>query len=120
MPATKLNINGRDVSVDTDGSRMLLWVLRDDLDLTGAKYGCGEGQCGACTVLVDGVAVRSCVTPVRTLAGKKITTVEGLEQNGKLHPVQEAFLEKNAFQCGFCTPGCERTPIRPKRKSNNR
>jgi aerobic-type carbon monoxide dehydrogenase small subunit (CoxS/CutS family) len=105
MPATKLNINGRDLTVNADGSRMLLWVLRDDLDLTGAKYGCGEGQCGACTVLVDGVAVRSCVTPIRSVTGKKITTIEGLEQNGKLTAVQDAFLEKNAFQCGFCTPG---------------
>jgi aerobic-type carbon monoxide dehydrogenase small subunit (CoxS/CutS family) len=105
MPATKLNINGKDITVDADGSRMLLWVLRDDLDLTGAKYGCGEGQCGSCTVLVDGVAVRSCVTPLRAVAGKKITTIEGLEQDGKLHPVQEAFLETNAFQCGYCTPG---------------
>ena len=105
MPATRLTINGRDVTVDAEGSRMLLYVLRDDLDLTGAKYGCGEGQCGACTVLADGVAVRSCVTPLRSVAGKKITTIEGLEQNGKLTRLQQAFLDKSAFQCGFCTPG---------------
>jgi aerobic-type carbon monoxide dehydrogenase small subunit (CoxS/CutS family) len=105
MPATKLNINGRDVTVEAEASRMLLWVLREDLDLTGAKYGCGEGQCGACTVLADGVAIRSCVTPVRTIAGRKIVTVEGLEQNGRLTLVQQAFLDKNAFQCGYCTPG---------------
>jgi len=100
-----LNINGREVSVDAAPDRMLLYVLRDDLDLTGAKYGCGEGQCGACSVLVDGSAVRSCVLPVKSVAGKKITTIEGLEKDGKLHPVQQAFLDKEAFQCGYCTPG---------------
>jgi len=101
----KLNINGQDRQVEAAPDRMLLNVLRDDLDLTGAKYGCGEGQCGACTVLVDGVAVRSCVVPVKSVAGKKITTIEGLEKDGQLHPVQEAFLAKSAFQCGYCTPG---------------
>ena len=100
-----LNINGKEVSVDAAPDKMLLWVLRDDLDLTGAKYGCGEGQCGACTVLVDGVAMRSCVLPAKSAAGKKITTIEGLETNGQLHPVQQAFLENGAFQCGYCTPG---------------
>ena len=100
-----LNINGKEISVDAAPDKMLLWVLREDLDLTGAKYGCGEGQCGACTVLVDGVAVRSCVLPAKSAAGKKITTIEGLETNGQLHPVQQAFLEKGAFQCGYCTPG---------------
>jgi aerobic-type carbon monoxide dehydrogenase small subunit (CoxS/CutS family) len=79
--------------------------LRDDLDLTGAKYGCGEGQCGACTVLLDGTATRSCITPVGTVGAKQITTIEGLEQNGKLHPLQEAFLEMGAMQCGYCTCG---------------
>ena len=105
MAQVKLNVNGREVAVEAAGGRMLLEVLREDLDLTGAKYGCGEGQCGSCTVLVDGAAVRSCVTPLRSVAGKRIVTIEGLDQNGKLHPLQEAFLEKNAFQCGYCTPG---------------
>jgi len=98
-----LNINGKDVSVDAAPDRMLLSVLREDLDLTGAKYGCGEGQCGACTVLVDGVAVRSCVLPAKSAAGKKVVTIEGLERDGQLHPVQQAFLDKGAFQCGYCT-----------------
>ena len=84
---------------------MLLWVLRDELELTGTKYGCGEGQCGACTVLIEGAPVRSCITPVSTVAGKEITTIEGLEQNGKLHPVQDAFIQADALQCGYCTPG---------------
>ena len=101
----KLLVNGRETSVTASPEDMLLDVLREDLDLTGAKYGCGEGQCGACTVLVDGKAVRSCVTPLRSVAGKKIITVEGLAQNGKLTPVQEAFVKTDALQCGFCTPG---------------
>ena len=84
---------------------MLLWVLRDELELTGAKYGCGEGQCGACTVLIDGAPVRSCITRVSAVAGKEITTIEGLAQNGKLHPLQEAFIQADALQCGYCTPG---------------
>jgi len=84
---------------------MLLWVLRDELELTGTKYGCGEGQCGACTVLLDGAPVRSCLTRVSAVAGKEITTIEGLEQNGKLHPLQEAFIQADALQCGYCTPG---------------
>lgn len=100
-----LNINGKDVSVDAPPDKMLLWVLREDLDLTGAKYGCGEGQCGACTVLVDGIATRSCVLAAKSVAGKNITTIEGLERNNRLHPVQQAFLDKGAFQCGYCTPG---------------
>ena len=94
MPeVTELRINGTKVGVNADAERPLLSVLRDDLDLTGAKYGCGEGQCGACTVLVDGVPTRSCITPVGTVAAKQITTIEGVGRNGKLHPVQEAFLE---------------------------
>lgn len=101
----KLSVNGRDVNVEAAPDRMLLDVLREDLDLTGAKYGCGEGQCGSCTVLLDDVAVRSCITPVKSVTGKKITTIEGLEKDGKLHPVQEAFLDRDAFQCGYCTPG---------------
>lgn len=84
---------------------MLLWVLRDEMGFTGTKYGCGEGRCGACTVLIEGAPVRSCITPVASVAGKDITTIEGLEQNGKLHPVQEAFIQADALQCGYCTPG---------------
>ena len=91
--------------MSTDSDRTLLSVLRDDLDLTGTKYGCGEGQCAACTVLVDGQPVHSCITKVGTVGGKHITTIEGLERGGKLHPVQEAFLEADALQCGYCTPG---------------
>lgn len=91
--------------VEADPERSLLSVLRDDLDLTGTKYGCGEGQCGACTVLLDGVAARSCRTPLRIAAGKRITTIEGLAVAGKLHPLQQAFLDAGAMQCGYCTPG---------------
>jgi len=106
MPVvTELQINGVSVRIDADAERSLLSGLRDDLDLTGAKYGCGEGQCGACTVLVEGLPVRSCTTAVRKVAGKEITTIEGLEQNGKLHPVQEAMIESGAMQCGYCTCG---------------
>jgi len=98
-------LNGQSRSVTTEPNRLLLEILREDFDLTGSKYGCGEAQCGACTVLVDGMAVRSCVLPVQSVAGKELTTIEGLPVNGKLHPVQEAFLAENAFQCGYCTPG---------------
>ena len=101
----RLNVNGRTHELNIDPKRNLLGVLREDLDLTGTKYGCGEAQCGACTVLVDGDAIRSCVTPVQSLAGKSITTIEGLEQEGKLHPVQQAFLKADAMQCAFCTSG---------------
>ena len=102
---TELHINGSRVKVDAELDRSLLSVLRDDLELTGSKYGCGEGQCGACTEMLDGVAVRSCRTPLRAAAGKHITTIEGLESNGRLHPLQETFLEVEAMQCGYCTPG---------------
>ena len=106
MPGVKeLHVNGAARAVDADPDRTLLSVLRDDLGLTGAKYGCGEGSCGACTVLVDGQRVRSCVTRVGTVAGKKVRTVEGLAAGEKLHPVQEAFLACDAMQCGYCTPG---------------
>jgi aerobic-type carbon monoxide dehydrogenase small subunit (CoxS/CutS family) len=102
---TELDVNGSRRRVDAEADRTLLSVLRDDLDLTGAKYGCGEGQCAACTVLVDGQATKSCLAKVASVAGKRIVTIEGLAQNGKLHPVQEAFLEADALQCGYCTPG---------------
>ena len=100
-----LNINGErhDVTVDPDVE--LLSVLRYHLDLTGTKYGCGEGACGACTVLVNGTPSRACITPVGSVEGKEVTTIEDLEKNGKLHPVQEAFLTVDAFQCSYCAPG---------------
>ena len=106
MPnVTTLNVNGKKVRVDVDPQTPLLYVLRDDLNLTGTKYGCGEAKCGACTVLVDGQQMRSCVTPVSRVSGKQITTIEGIEQDGKLHPLQEAFLKADALQCGYCTAG---------------
>jgi aerobic-type carbon monoxide dehydrogenase small subunit (CoxS/CutS family) len=106
MPTVKeLNVNGGKRPVDADAERSLLSVLRDDLDLTGCKYGCGEGRCGACTVLLDGQPIRSCTTKVGTVEGKPVRTVEDLAKDGKLHPLQEAFLEAGAFQCGYCTCG---------------
>jgi aerobic-type carbon monoxide dehydrogenase small subunit (CoxS/CutS family) len=101
----KFRLNRKAVRLTVDGERMLLWVLRSDLGLTGTKYGCGEGLCGACTVLVNGKAVRSCQTPVREVTGKEVLTIEGLARNEKLHPLQKAFAEHHAFQCGFCTSG---------------
>ncbi len=101
----ELWINGVRHSVDAEPDRTLLTVLRDELELTGAKYGCGEGQCGACTVMLDDRALRSCQTKISAVSGKRITTVEGLEEHGRLHPLQEAFLEHDAMQCGYCTPG---------------
>lgn len=98
-------VNGQARTVTTDPDRPLLEVLREDLDLTGAKYGCGESECGACTVLVEGVAVRTCVRSVGSVANKQLTTIEGLARSGTLHPVQEAFLAENAYQCGYCIPG---------------
>ena len=100
-----LNVNGRKMAVDVDATVSLLAVLRNDLDLTGSKYGCGEGQCGACTVLIDGVATRSCITQVGRVGGKQITTIEALEKDGKLHPLQEAFIKADAMQCAYCTSG---------------
>ena len=106
MPTvTALNVNGKRRTVDVDTSVSLLSVLRNDLDLTGTKYGCGEGRCGACTVLLDGQLTRSCVTQVGRAAGMQITTIEGLEKDGKLHPLQEAFIKADAMQCAFCTSG---------------
>ncbi|MSV28262.1 MAG: (2Fe-2S)-binding protein [Bryobacterales bacterium] len=98
-------VNGRARIIKTEGDRPLLEVLREDLGLTGTKYGCGEGQCRACTVLLDGKAVTSCLTPVSAAAGKKVVTIEGLATDGKLHPVQEAFAAEGAIQCGYCVPG---------------
>jgi len=106
MPRTiEIVVNGVRHSIDAEPARTLLTVLRDELDLTGTKYGCGEGQCGACTVMIDGVATRSCQTGAASVAGKRVTTIEGLEQNGKLHPLQQAFLDADALQCGYCTSG---------------
>ena len=102
---SELHVNGTRHKIDVDADRSLLSVLRDDLDLTGSKYGCGEGQCGACTVLIDGQATRSCITKLSAAAGKRIATIESLEKNGRLHPLQEAFLEADAFQCAYCTSG---------------
>ena len=105
MAAVILLVNGSEHRLDLPPDLPLLYALREHLQMTGTKYGCGEGQCGACTVLLDGRPVRSCRTPVSQAAGKKITTIEGLAQNGKLNPVQQAFLEQEAFQCGYCTSG---------------
>ncbi|HEY7306233.1 MAG TPA: (2Fe-2S)-binding protein [Bryobacteraceae bacterium] len=101
----ELRVNGVRKHVEVDPERPLLWVLRNELDLTGAKYGCGEGQCGACTVLIEGVAQRSCITPAGSVAGKEITTIEGLADGERLHPLQESFIQADAMQCGYCTPG---------------
>ena len=105
MRVVELQVNGTKHRIEVDGERSLLSVLRDELDLIGAKYGCGEGQCGACTVLVDGRAVRSCVTRANSVEGRPIVTIEGLEQRGRLHPLQQAFLALDALQCGYCTSG---------------
>lgn len=98
-------INEKKVTVDCDPRQILLKVIREELHLTGTKEGCGKGECGACTVLIDGTPVTSCLVPVGQVEGKKITTIEGLSKNGKLHPIQESFIEKGAVQCGFCIPG---------------
>ena len=108
---TELRVNGKRLAVEADGETPLLTVLRDDLDLTGTKYGCGEGQCGACTVLIDGNPRRSCLTPVSAAEKKEITTIEGLTADGQLHPVQQAFLDQEALQCGYCTPGMIMTAV---------
>jgi len=102
---TSLTVNGKKLPVDVDSTISLLSVLRNDLDLTGSKYGCGEGQCGACTVLIDGQPMRSCITQVGRAAGKQIVTIEGLEKEGTLHPLQEAFIKADAMQCAYCTSG---------------
>jgi aerobic-type carbon monoxide dehydrogenase small subunit (CoxS/CutS family) len=105
LMATMLTVNGQAKAVEAPAGASLLRVLRDQLDLIGAKYGCGEGQCGACTVLIDGRAVRSCITSLDECVGKEITTIEGLADEDRLHPMQSAFLECDALQCGYCTPG---------------
>ena len=115
----ELRVNGKIHRVGADPERSLLSVLRDDLDLTGTKYGCGEGQCGACTVLIDGNAVRSCQAPVRAVVGKQITTIEGLAGNGRLHPLQQAFLDADAMQCGYCTPGMILSAVGLLQKNSN-
>ena len=99
------DLNGRQVSLHADEQRTLLWVLRTDFALTGTKYGCGQGSCGACTVIIDGKAVRSCLTPLKDVAGRQVRTIEGLAHNGELHPLQQAFIDHGAFQCGYCTSG---------------
>ena len=101
----RFKLNGKEVAVTTAPERMLLWVLRTDLALTGAKYGCGEGYCGFCTVLVDGKPERSCAMPLSNVEGKSVLTIEGLSKGGKLHPLQQAFVDHGAVQCGYCTPG---------------
>jgi aerobic-type carbon monoxide dehydrogenase small subunit (CoxS/CutS family) len=105
MSTIRLTVNGKSYPVDAEPQASLLTVLREHLDLTGSKYGCGEGQCGACTVLIDGKAQRSCVTRVGTVSQKEITTIEGLASGEQLHPIQEAFLQESAMQCGYCTSG---------------
>ncbi len=105
MATIQLAINGKSYSVEADAQTSLLTVLREHLDLTGSKYGCGEGQCGACTVLIDGKSQRSCITRVGTVLGKQITTIEGLASGEQLHPVQQAFLDEGAMQCAYCTSG---------------
>jgi aerobic-type carbon monoxide dehydrogenase small subunit (CoxS/CutS family) len=105
MERIEFQLNGQPVRLDVDGDRKLLWVLRTDLNLPGTKYGCGKGLCGACTLLINEEAQRSCQVPMREVAGKKVRTIEGLAEGKNLHPLQRAFGEHNAFQCGFCTPG---------------
>ena len=113
----ELVINGVRASVTAEPDRPLLWVLRNELDYTGAKYGCGEGQCGACTVLIDGIPRRSCTTPAGAAAGKEITTIEGLADGEKLHPLQEAFIACDAMQCGYCTSGMVLSSVALLRKN---
>jgi aerobic-type carbon monoxide dehydrogenase small subunit (CoxS/CutS family) len=106
MPETiRFTLNGKPVTVEAGADRSLLWALRTDLQLTGTKYGCGEGVCGSCTVIVDGRIVRACQANLGFVRGKTVTTIEGLARDGKLHPLQEAFVEHGGYQCGYCTPG---------------
>lgn len=115
----RFKLNGKSKSLTVDREHMLLWVLRTDFGLTGTKYGCGEGFCGACTVLVNNEAVRSCQFPVEDIDGKEVISIEGLTKNGKLHPLQEAFVKHDALQCGFCTPGMIINAVSLLRKNPN-
>ena len=101
----RFRLNGRPTTLESDDDRMLLWVLRTDLELTGTKYGCGTGLCGACTVIVGGKAVRSCQTPLKEVKNQEVVTIEGLAREGRLHPLQQAFIDHGGVQCGYCTPG---------------
>jgi aerobic-type carbon monoxide dehydrogenase small subunit (CoxS/CutS family) len=101
----QFKLNGKPIKLTVDGDRMLLWVLRTDLGLTGTKYGCGESFCGACTVVVNNEAVRSCQTAIKDVQDKEVVTIEGLAKNGQVHPLQKVFMENDAMQCGYCTPG---------------
>ena len=103
--SVRFRVNGRPISLDTDDGRTLLWVLRTDLGLTGTKYGCGSGLCGACTVIVGGKAVRSCLTRLKDVSGREVLTIEGLASEGRLHPLQQAFIDEGGVQCGYCTSG---------------
>jgi carbon-monoxide dehydrogenase small subunit len=105
MRTVSFTLNGKPIQITTDENRLLLWVLRDDLALTGTKFGCGQAVCGSCTVVIDKDAVRACATAIADVDGKSVTTIEGLARDGRLHPLQEAFAEHAAFQCGYCTPG---------------
>jgi len=107
----RFKLNGNETELVTDPNQILLWVLRDHFGLTGTKYGCGIGFCGACTVLIDGVPARSCMMPVSDVAGRSVVTIEGLEEGGEIHPVQQAFIDHDALQCGFCTPGMVLTAV---------
>ena len=115
----QLHVNGVVHAVEADPDRSLLSILRDDLEMTGSHYGCGEGQCGACTVLIDGVPTRACITPLTAVGKHQVLTIEGLEQEGRLHPVQEAFLEADALQCGYCTSGMIMSAVGLLRKTPN-
>jgi aerobic-type carbon monoxide dehydrogenase small subunit (CoxS/CutS family) len=115
----KFEVNGARHQIDAAPERTLLTVLRDELDLTGTKYGCGEGQCGACTVLIDGAPARSCQTRASAMGGHRITTIEGLEEHGRLHPLQQAFLDVEAMQCGYCTAGMILSGVALLRKNAN-
>jgi aerobic-type carbon monoxide dehydrogenase small subunit (CoxS/CutS family) len=116
---TELHVNGKRYPIDAEADSSLLFVLRDQLDLTGSKYGCGEGMCGACTVWIDGTPRRSCITGVGSVAGKQITTIEGLAANGRLHPLQQAFLDAESFQCAYCTSGMIMTGAALLRTNSN-